>query len=213
MRARLLGRVGRLGVAATVLLGTLAASGCARRFYLKPKELEKVQTASGIQPLRVYPHRKLIVLHDEADRDETFEVQRNITESARNEQIKKIVTRNTAGLILEIEEANGQPLLWVTFDPECTTVDCAYAFVQSEDGRYRLHTLPKYEGYQDPRSFRSCVWKKRRLKPNKMASLAEANDVYLVKKRNGKILTIELDVKKVIDRKTRTDTQRSRGIQ
>jgi hypothetical protein len=197
-------------VMATALLGL---SGCARRFYLEPKELEKVQTEAGVQPLRVYTHRKLIAIYDESDKDETFRVEREIKESARNQQVKKIITRNTAGLILKIDESNGMPLLWVTFDPSCTEVDCAFGFVQAEDGRYRLHTVPKREGYEDARAFRHCVWKKRRLKPGKMSSLAEANEVYLVKKRNGKILTIDLDVKKKVDRRTQTDTERSRGIQ
>jgi hypothetical protein len=196
-----------------VATALLALSGCARRFYLQPKELEKVQTQAGVQPLRVYTHRRLIALYDEKDVDEKFRVEREIKESARNEQVKKIITRNTAGLILKIDESNGMPLLWVTFDPGCTETDCAFAFAQAEDGRYRLHSVPTRMGYKDPRSFRAIVWKKRRLRPGKMSSLAEANDVYLVKKRNGKILTIDLDVKKKVDRRTQTDTERSRGIQ
>ncbi len=205
--------LGQTTVAVSLLVTALGASGCARRFYLEPKELEKVQTEAGVQPLRVYTHRKLIALYDESDKDETFRVQRDIIESARNEQLKKIITRNTAGLILKIEESNGMPLLWVTFDPGCTETDCAFGFVQAEDGRHRLHSLPKRMGYEDPRAFRHCVWDKRRLKPGKMSSLAEANDVYLVKKNNGKILTIDLDVKKKVDRRTQQDTERSRGIQ
>jgi hypothetical protein len=47
----------------------------------------------------------------------------------------------------------------------------------------------------------------------KLSSLAEANEVYLVKKRNGKILTVALHVKKVVDDQTTTRTRRQRGIQ
>lgn len=199
----------------TLLVGglLLGGSGCARRFALKPKELERVQTEAGVQPLRVYTHRRLVALYDESDVDEKFQVQRDIVESARNEQKKKVITRNTAGLILKIEESNGQPLVWVTFDPGCTTVECAWGFVEGADGYFRLMTVPDREGYKKARAFRAIVWKKRRLKPGKMRSLAEPNDVYLVKKKNGKILTMYLDVKKVIDRRTNTQTEKAKGIQ
>jgi hypothetical protein len=116
-------------------------------------------------------------------------------------------------LILKIEELNGKPLLWVTFDSECKVPECAYGFVETEDKQYRLITVPPREGYAKARAYRHCVWKKRRLRRGKLASLAEANEVYLVKKRNGKILTIELEVKKVVDNRTRTRTRRSRGIE
>jgi hypothetical protein len=45
-----------------------------------------------------------------------------------------------------------------------------------------------------------------------MRSLAEANDVLLVKKKSGKLLTIELQVKKIIDSRTRTRTRRAGGV-
>jgi hypothetical protein len=201
-------------LAVCLLVGlALGSSGCARRFALKPKELERVQTEAGVQPLRVYTHRRLVTLYDEAERDESFRVQRDIIESSEGEQKKKKITRNTAGLILKIDDSNGMPLAWVTFDPWCTTVDCAWGFVQGEDGYFRLMIVPKREGYKPGRAFSRIVWKKRRLRANKMASLAEANDVYLAKKQNGKIITVYLDVKKVIDRRTRTKTEKAQGIQ
>lgn len=188
-------------------------SGCAKRVLLQPKELERVQTEAGVQPLRVYPNRKLLSLYPEEQIDESFEVERNIRESSQRDQLKKIVTKNTGGLIIAIEELNGMPLLWVTFEPSCTKPECAYGFVQTEDGKYRLFQVPDREGFGDPNVYRSCVWKKRKLKAGKRKSLAEANEVMLVKKNNGKILTIELTVKKVTDKRTRTRTERERGIE
>lgn len=172
-----------------------------------------MQTEAGVQPLRVYTHRRLMTVYDEADVDETFKVQRDIIESSRGEQYKKKITHNTAGLILKIDESNGMPLAWVTFDPSCTTIDCAWGFVQGEDGLFRLMVVPERKGFKPGRAFSRIVWKKRRLRPNKMQSLAEANDVYLVKKQSGKIITVYLDVKKVIDRRTRTKTEKAQGIQ
>ena len=204
------GLLGLMGLAVAV-----AASGCAKRYRLNPTELERVKTEAGVQPLRVYTNKRLVSLFDEANVQDQFQVQKKIRESQDKDQLKETITKNTAGLILAIEELNGAPLLWVTFDPRCREPGpdtCAYGFVETEDKGYRLVSLPAHEGFEDPRSFRGIVWKKRRLRLNKLASLAEANDVYLVKKRNGKILTVDLEVKKIVDKKVRTRRSRQRGI-
>jgi hypothetical protein len=179
---------------------------------LNPKELDRVKTEAGVQPLRVYTNKRLVSLYDEADVQDQFQVQRKIRESEDKDRIKDVITKNTAGLILAIEELNGAPLLWVTFDPSCREPDCAYGFVETEDKGYRLVVIPDISGFEDPRSFRGIVWKKRRLRLGKLSSLAEANEVYLVKKRNGKILTVDLEVKKIVDKRVRTRRQRQRGI-
>jgi hypothetical protein len=190
----------------------LGASGCAKRYRLNPTELERVKTEAGVQPLRVYTNKRLVSLYDEANVADQFKVQRKITESEDKDRIKDLITKNTAGLILAIEELNGAPLLWVTFDPSCREADCAYGFVETEDKGYRLVVVPEVPGFEKPRSFRGIVWKKRRLRLGKLSSLAEANEVYLVKKRNGKILTVDLEVKKVVDKRVRTRRQKQRGI-
>ncbi len=192
--------------------GLLPAAGCAKRTPLSPNDLEKVKTEAGIAPLRVYVERKMIALYNEESVDESYDVNRKITEESDKVVDKQVTTRNTAGLILDISELNGKPLLYVTFDPSCKTTACAYQFVETEDGRYRLAELPDREGYNTPRVYRALIWKKRKLEKGKLASLAEANEVYLVKKNNGKILTMMLEVKKVTSDRTQTRTRRSRGI-
>lgn len=194
------------------LAAILTTSGCAKRYALTPQELERVKTEAGVQPLRVYTNKKLIAIYDEANVQEQFQVQKKIRESADEARLKEVVTKNTAGLIIAIDELNGAPLLWVTFDPSCSNPDCAYGFVETEDKTYRLVTLPPREGYRDARAYRGLVWKRRRLNKGKLASLAEANEVYLAKKMSGKILTVDLQVKKVVDKRTRTRTRRSQGI-
>ena len=203
----------RLPTLLALAFGLVAAGGCRKRLPLTPEELERVQTEAGVQPLRVYPGKKMISIYPGENKNEQFQVERDIVESSRGEELEKVVTKNTAGLILKIEERNGMPLLWVTFEPSCTTVDCAYGFVQTENGKFRLTSVPDREGFGDPKVYRYAEWKRRRLKPGRMNSLAEANDVLLVKKRNGKILTIVLTVKKVIDDKTRRRREKERGIQ
>lgn len=203
----------RLSTILGLAVGLVAVSGCRKRLPLTPDELERVQTEAGVQPLRVYTGKKLISIYAGENKNEQFNVERDIVESSRGEELEKVVTKNTAGLILKIEEQNGMPLLWVTFESACTTIDCAYGFVQTENGKFRLNKVPDRDGYGDPKIYRYAEWKKRRLKPGRMNSLAEANDVLLVKKRNGKILTIVLTVKKVIDNKTRRRRDKASGIQ
>jgi hypothetical protein len=195
-------------------LGLLIAfgGGCAKRFAFTPKELDRVNTEADLQALRVFPSKRLIALYDESNVPENYAVNKQIVESSDKDQLKEIMTKDTAGFILEIEELNGKPLLWVTFEPSCADPSCAYGWVQTEDKHYRLVSAPKRTGYADPRLYRPCVWKRRRLAKGKLKSLAEANEVYLVKKRNGKILTVELQVKKVIDDRTKTRTRRARGV-
>jgi hypothetical protein len=199
----------------SLLVATAAGltTGCAKRFHLTPAELERVQTEAGVNPLRVYTSHKLLAIYDEAAVDEQYTVDRKIVEGSKKAQIKDVTTRNTAGLILKIEELNGKPLLWVTFDPSCKLPECAYGFVETEDKLYRLVTVPPVEGYAPAKTHRRCKSKRRRMSKGKIGSLAEANEVYLVKKRNGKILTIALHVKKVVDDRVQTRTRRSRGIQ
>lgn len=190
----------------------VSAAGCAKRTPLSPKELERVKTEAGVAPLRVYTERKMIALYNEASVDESFAVNKTITEESDKVVDKQVTTKNTPGLIIDIDELNGKPLLFVTFDSSCTSRECTYKFVETEDGRYRLVELPDREGYDKPRVYRACVWKKRKLSKGKLASLAEANEVYLVKKNNGKILTMVLEVKKVTNDRTQTRTRRNRGI-
>lgn len=197
-----------LGLALTAAL----AGGCAKRLNLTPSELDRVKTEAEVNPLRVYPSQKLIAVYDEQDAAEQFKVQGKIVEASDSKRLKDVTTKNTEGLILKIEELNGKPLLWVVFDSSCRETKCAFGFVETEDKLYRLITVPKQDGFKEPKSYRFCVWKKRRLRPGKLASLAEANDVFLVKKNNGKILTIDLQVKKVVDDRTRTRTRRQRGV-
>lgn len=195
-----------------LLASTLVSTGCAKRTPLSPTELAKVKTEAGIAPLRVYTERRMVALYNEAGVDNSFAVDRKITEESDKVVDKQVTTRNTAGLILDIDELNGKPLLFVTFDAACKERDCSYKFVETEDGHYRLVELPEREGYEKPRVYRSCVWKKRKLGKGKLASLAEANEVYLVKKNNGKILTLTLEVKKVTSDRTQTRTRRNRGV-
>jgi hypothetical protein len=198
---------------ALISLLLAATAGCAKRYHLTPNELERVQTEAGVNPLRVYVSHRMIAIYDEAGVDEQYNVNRKIVEGSEKDRLYAIIRRNDAGLILKIEELNGKPLLWVTFTPLCKVPDCAYGFVETDDKLYRLVSVPPKEGYAKPKVQRRCKkWKKRRMAKGKLSSLAEANEVYLVKKRNGKVLTIALHVKKVVDDRVKGRTERAPGI-
>lgn len=199
---------------AAVLLAVVAGTGaCAKRFALEPKELEKVQSEAGVQPLRVYTSERLVTTWVEGNANEQFEVDRQIREGSSRLRIKNVTTKTDSGLILKIEELNGMPLLWVTFSATCDKPECAFGFVQTEDGLYRLFKSPPLEGYAEPANYYKWLWKKYRvMKLGKMKSLGEANDVLVNKKRNGKLRTVHLEVIKVVDDRTRTRTRRSGGV-
>lgn len=190
----------------------LGGAGCAKRLNLSSTELEKVKTEAGVQPLRVYTSKKLINLRAEGKAEKGFTVQKEIVESSDQLQQKELITKNTAGQILKIDDLNGSSAVWVTFDPRFTKPEDATVFVQGDDGLFRLSVVPVREGFSPATSFRGCKCKRRKLKSGRMKSLAEANDVLLVKKKNGKILTVDLQVKKVVDDRTRTRTRRVEGI-
>ena len=121
-------------------------TGCAKRFRLTPGELERVQTEAGVNPLRVYTSKKLIAIYLESGVEEEYDVDREIVEGSDRRKFKDVTTKNTAGLILKIEDLNGKPLLWVTFDSSCKTPECAYGFVETED-----KPVPPHHGAADVR--------------------------------------------------------------
>jgi len=190
----------------------LAAPACAKRLPLTPKELEKVETEAGIQPLRVYVSKHVIARYRDENTAKQYQVEKKIRESSDSALTEEATHRDDSGLILKIGEVNGDTALWVTFDRRFDKPEDAMVFVQGSDGVFRLNTVPKRAGFVEPEVFRARTCKKCRLAPGKMRSLAEANDVLLVKKKNGKILTVDLQVKKVISDRTRKSRRRAGGI-
>jgi len=189
------------------------SSACARRVDFTPTDLEEVQTKAGVDPLRVYVSKKLVAQYPRAKGSEQFDVRGRISESSRRDLRIVETTRRTMGQIIEIAERNGQPLLWVTFDRTCRSPDCAYGFVQTEDKRFRLLEVPALPGYAVPAVFYGRDSDKRRMQPGKLASLAEANEVFLLKKGNGDLATIDLEVIKKSKDEGTTVRSRNRGVE
>lgn len=204
-------RARRLALLA-VFVSLSAALGCARRLRLTPDEFERVaEREQATDRLRVYVSKKLVVHHTLADDAATYSVDRSIETSSEENVRRFVVGRRTRGLVVDSENQNGAPLLWVTFDPDCGDRSCAFGFVQTEDGAFRLHHAPDREGYHAPAVF--YAGDRRPMALGKLASLAEKNEVYVWKNRRAKVFTLDLIVEKRAATKHRVETERGTGIE
>jgi hypothetical protein len=193
-----------------------ASSGCARRFKLTPKELEKVEARAGTsEGLRVFVHRKTILFYEEEVSQDSFVVDRQIKERRIREPYILPITRRTPGKILGVSEQNGMPILWVTFDQRiCDEVACGIGFVRTEDDLYKLAVLPLREGYKPPVVYRRTEKKRNKMGLGKVKALAEANDVYVISrgKKRRRVKTVHLDVKKNVRETERRKIDRPTGV-
>ncbi len=192
-------------------VGLASTTSCARRLILTPAEYERIEKREqATEDLRVYVSKKLIVVYEREDDAATYEVDKTIKTSSEQNLLRVIIAKNTKGLIIDAEDRNGAPLLWVTFNSRCKDKDCAFGFVQAEDGVFRLHSAPEREGYKPGKPhFKS---EKKQMKLGKLKSLAEKNDVFLWKNKREKIFTIDLIVKKRNVKKRDVTTERGGGV-
>ncbi len=197
-----------------VLVGTFAglvAAGCATRGSLGPDELERVRSKNDIESLSVYASRRLVTTWLEPTIGEEYDVDGRVREASARQRFKNTVGKTVPGQILAIEELNGMPLLWVSFDVSCNEPKCAFGFVQTEDDVHRLVHAPPLEGYAAPQIHHVLGSRHRRMKPGKLASLGEANEVLVNKASRGRVRTIHLEMVKQEDHRVRTRIRRSKG--
>lgn len=202
-----------LWVSMLVLFATMAG-GCARRLDLTTDELKKIENRDEeLKTLRVFPKRKLLSLYREDSVDASYDVtKRKVTERGAYRPLKKIVGRQTAGKVIARTEQNGMPVFWIAFDNDCSDTACAYGFVLTEIGRWQLFQVPDREKYQPPANYRRNTLKRNLLKLAKQKSLAEANDVFAIRRRGGKrVLTVDLQIRKDAWRPTRATRKRATG--
>lgn len=201
------------GIAAALLLLALVAGGCARRLDLTPAELSRIEARDGdLKTIRVFPNKKLLSLYREDEVAQTYEVnKRKVTERGAYRPLERIIARKTPGKVVARTELNGMPVLWVAYDRDCADTTCAYGFVLTELGRYMLYQVPDRKGFQTPTNFRRNKFKRNKLKMTKQRSLAEANEVFAVTRKSGKVLTIDLQIRKDVYRPTRADVERAGG--
>ncbi|MBL9104851.1 MAG: hypothetical protein JNL82_28155 [Myxococcales bacterium] len=194
-------------------LTAVVAGGCARRLDLTTEELKKIEDRDEeLKTLRVVPKRKLLSLYREDSTKNSYDVsKRKITERGAYRPLKKIIGRKTFGKVVSRTELNGMPVFWIAFDNACADTACAYGFVLTELNRWSLFQVPDREKYQPPENYRRNLFKRNRLKLVKQKSLAEANEVFAVTRKRGRVLTVDLQIRKDVYRPTRTDVERAGG--
>ena len=100
------------------------------------------------EALRVYPSDRLVAQYVPSPPDDVYQQQ--------------VVSRGTAGKVLAQADEDGHHRIWVTFDPTCSTPDCAFVFESRED-TYVITQAPAKEGYAPPSLYRGSVSKRNRL--------------------------------------------------
>jgi hypothetical protein len=91
------------------------------------------------------------------------------------------------------------------------STSAADGFVQTEANVFRLTAVPEHDGYREPKVYFRREPKKK-MELGKLRSLAEKNNVYVFKKKNGKVRTIDLTVKKRTDNDRKVDVIRDGGV-
>lgn len=199
--------IARICFGALLLLGS---SACAARYQLRDPELQEARDQGSLEHLRVYPSHRTITVHDE-DAAKSVTVSRQIRQRSNRARRKRILTLQTAGAVVGEDMLNGVPLLWVTFDARCLEPVCAYGFVRTEDGRFRLVHVPEREGFLAPKVYRGCTLKRHRMKRGNLRALSEANQVYRFIRRRGP-QSVFLEVKKDIRNRVRGRAEHEPGV-
>lgn len=189
-------------VAVVFFLVCSLVSGCTARYVLGDAALRDAKARDKFGELGVYVTHRTIPVY-ERDEFSQKRVDRTIEDNSRKGRLRRPIGRNAVGLIVDEDIRNGARRLWVTFSRSCREVKCAYGFVQTEDGRYRLVDLPEREDYEKSSVYRSCVMKRQELKVAKLRALSDANAVYrLDRKRKKRPKTVFLEVKRTNKRRT-----------
>lgn len=175
---------------------TLVLPGCMTRYILGRSDLQDAIDHEAFYKLGVYvTHRTLPVY--QRDLMSSTDVGRTIRSKEAEDLLDRPIRRNDVGLIVDHDHVNGAHRLWVSFSPSCREIACAYGFVQTEDGRYRLATLPEREDFESVKVYRTWEMDRQELKLGKIRSVSDANPVYrLERKRKKRPKTVFLEVKR-----------------
>ncbi len=188
----------------------VCTAGCARRQALTAGELAQLDERAAATSVRVYVSKRLVAEYPELALERTVAVDREIRVRTRERPLREIVGRGTAGQVVARDGVNGAPRLWIAFAGACEASACAYGFVETEDGRYRLASLPSRVEYREAAGYRGAVRERRRLQPGRRESLGERNEV-LVLRRGERALTVELEIKKDSRERRRARVVRAGG--
>ncbi|MEZ4385221.1 MAG: hypothetical protein R3A79_28090 [Nannocystaceae bacterium] len=199
----------RLAVAAVALLAALAPA-CARRQALDAPALTRLRAVDPeLRQLRVYlDHRLVVVYPDEEAR--SLAVRRGVVEEATvAESLRHVVRRRSAGAVIAAtDDGRG---LWVSFDPACETVDCAFHFIAAGDDAFALAEVPARAGRGAPEPHRGRVVEGTRLRPQLVDPQVSAAQILAVPRRRGSV-PVGLELRRRAGERERVDTERARGF-
>lgn len=201
-----------LRVAAIVASLCSSGQGCARR---EPVDLEVLARVHDSDPeldaLRVYVDRRLIVVYPELDASGEIELADGVVEERFvSRELRQIVGRNRAGAV--IAAAEDERTLWISFDPTCSAVDCAFAFVVAEDDSFVLGAVPERAGRDSAVPYRGRRASRARLVPRLADPESSATEVLVRPRRRRASAKVGLELRRRSYRGERADTERVRGF-
>ena len=185
-------------LATAALVSALASStACTSREYVTRTVLREIRASDpDFKKLRVYPNVTFVAVYERTLGQDTgvSGSQGTVEAGFRGKRIEVPVKRKLPGAVIKLEAIDGQPALWVTFDERCTEVECAYGFVRSSDGLFRLFKLPELSGYTEPNVFRRRISKRKQMERSKIYSKTDATSTFFTTR--GHAASVGLEIKK-----------------
>ncbi len=205
-------REGRRRRVAALLSGAVLWGACARR---EPVDLEVLARVHDSDPeldaLRVYVDRRLIVVYPELGAEAELALRGGVVEERRaSRELRQIVGRERAGAV--IAAAEDERTLWISFDPSCAEIDCAFTFVVAEDDAFVLGALPERAGRDRALAYRRRRAEATQLVPRLADPGTSAAEILVRPRRRRPPVPVGLDLRRRSLRRERADTERARGF-
>ena len=193
-------------------IACLSGPGCARR---EPVDLEVLARVHDSDPeldaLRVYVDRRLLVVYPELDASGQIELADGVVEERFvSREVRQIIGRQRAGAV--IAAAEDERTLWISFDPTCEDVDCAFAFVVAEDDSFVLGAVPERAGRAKAVAYRGRRAEAARLVARLADPESSATEVLVRPRRRRAPAKVGLELRRRSYRGERADTERARGF-
>ena len=202
----------------SLCVAALAASacslgvGCARRVPVDLEVLARVHDSDPeLDAVRVYVDRRLIVVYPELDASGEIELADGVVEERFvSRELRQIVGRHRAGAVIAASE--DERTLWISFDPTCSAVDCAFAFVVAEDDSFVLGAVPERAGRERAVAYRGRRASGAKLVPRLADPESSATEVLVRPRRRRASAKIGLELRRRSYRGERAETERARGF-
>lgn len=195
----------------TTVLGQ-GAIACAHRRAVDVDALARIHDSDPeLSALRVYVDHRLIVVYPELETERKIELSQGVVEErAASREIRQIIGKGRAGAVIAASE--DERSLWISFDPACTELGCAFEFVVAEDNAFVLAAVPERPGRASPQVYRGRRARATRMEPRVQDPEVSAAEVFLRLCRRRPPLPLGLELRKRSIRRDRAETERARGF-